>query len=234
MKRSLINNRIQQAIVKFKENSVLLPPQASWDFGKWKSNEKTANEWNLRNLGWDITDFGLGDYDKYGGILFTVLNSEIASEADQPYSKKYLIRQKNQGAPLHYHAKKIETITCIGRGTLQIQVYNQGNDGELDKEKKVKILINSFLEELTPGSIIKLKPGESIRIPNRLYHSFKALDNYVISEEVSGVNNDKNDNFWLSNVGRFPEIKEDVKPTFLLCTEMPGSGKYEMLKEKWK
>ena len=37
--------------------------------------------------------------------------------------------------------------------------------------------------------------------------------------EVSMVNDDANDNRFLEELGRFPEIEEDVVPKYLLCTD---------------
>ena len=42
--------------------------------------------------------------------------------------------------------------------------------------------------------------------------------------EVSKVNDDANDNFFLGDVGRFPEIDEDKPPLHYLCTEYPKNA----------
>ena len=45
--------------------------------------------------------------------------------------------------------------------------------------------------------------------------------NDVMIGEVSSVNDDHTDNTFLEQVGRFPEIEEDVPAEALLCTEYP-------------
>ena len=41
--------------------------------------------------------------------------------------------------------------------------------------------------------------------------------------EVSDVNDDRADNRFYEEVGRFPEIVEDQEPRYYLCTEYPPS-----------
>ena len=43
----------------------------------------------------------------------------------------------------------------------------------------------------------------------------------VLAGEVSFVNDDETDNYFLEPAGRFPEIEEDEPPRYLLCTEYP-------------
>ena len=61
-----------------------------------------------------------------------------------------------------------------------------------------------------------MDPGQSITLPNYLYHEFWAVDSKVLVGEVSKVNDDANDNRFLEPIGRFPEIEEDVSPLHLL------------------
>jgi len=57
----------------------------------------------------------------------------------------------------------------------------------------------------------------------------------VLVEEVSMVNDDAEDNCFLpeDKVGRFPDIEEDKKPRYLLCTELPGTKKFDELVETY-
>lgn len=46
-------------------------------------------------LGWDITDFGHGDYEKIGLLMFTIRNGSLESdEYSKPYAEKLLISQE--------------------------------------------------------------------------------------------------------------------------------------------
>ena len=67
------------------------------------------------------------------------------------------------------------------------------------------------------GTVIRLTPGESITIAPGQYHCFYAEPGYgkVMLTEVSKVNDDRVDNRFLEEVGRFPAIDEDEKPLHL-------------------
>jgi D-lyxose ketol-isomerase len=46
----------------------------------------------------------------------------------------------------------------------------------------------------------------------------------VLVGEVSKVNDDRTDNRFLEEVGRFPEIDEDEPAKYLLCNEYPPAA----------
>ena len=65
-----------------------------------------------------------------------------------------------------------------------------------------------------------MAPGESICLVPYLCHNFYGEEGKgtVIVGEVSSVNDDNEDNFFI-DVPRFPSIVEDEKPVYLLCTD---------------
>lgn len=76
-----------------------------------------------------------------------------------------------------------------------------------------------------PGTQIRLTPGESIYITQRLYHDFEVEPGTgdVLLGEVSQCNDDSIDNRFNPPMGRFPAIEEDEPPYRLLCTEYPAA-----------
>ena len=44
---------------------------------EWKTKGHEFDEIRDNMLGWDITDYGMGDFDKYGFSLFTIRNGNI-------------------------------------------------------------------------------------------------------------------------------------------------------------
>jgi D-lyxose ketol-isomerase len=52
-----------------------------------------------------------------------------------------------------------------------------------------------------------------------LYHQFYAVDGDAIVGEVSSVNDDATDNYFLEKLPRFPSVEEDEAPYRLLCTD---------------
>ncbi|MEN1263288.1 D-lyxose/D-mannose family sugar isomerase, partial [Pseudomonas aeruginosa] len=59
----------------------------------------------------------------------------------------------------------------------------------------------------------------SICLPPRLYHRFWAEKAFVLGWEISMVNDDQHDNYFLEPGGRFPAIEEDEPVKWLLCGE---------------
>ena len=74
MKRSAINNVIEKAIVFFKERKFPLPSFAYWSPSEWQMKGSECDEIRDLGLGWDITDFGSGDFLRTGRIIFTLRN----------------------------------------------------------------------------------------------------------------------------------------------------------------
>jgi D-lyxose ketol-isomerase len=74
MKRSEINQILSDAKAFLKEKQFSLPPWAYWTIGDWQRNKEGAREVMDYMLGWDITDFGSGDFHRRGLFLFTIRN----------------------------------------------------------------------------------------------------------------------------------------------------------------
>jgi D-lyxose ketol-isomerase len=102
-------------------------------------------------------------------------------------------------------------------------VYNSRPDESLDTDSPVTVYTDGRRYTVPAGSQIRLTPGESIFIPQRLYHDFEVEPGTgaVLLGEVSQCNDDTNDNRFLPPVGRFPTIEEDEPPYRLLCSEYP-------------
>lgn len=236
MKRSEINRLIDQAIELIGEMGTALPPQAHWGLEAWLRNRDRAGDLAKRGVGWDITDFGRGRFKKYGLILYTLSNGIIdprTGEWDQPYANKLLLIGAGQVTVMHHHYAKTEDIIVLAGGDLKLQLYNAGPADGLDRSGEVRVLINNLWEARPAGAVVSLLPGERIRLEPGHFHKFWADGGPVLAEEVSMVNDDVSDNCFLpeDNVGRFPEIEEDEPPRHLLCTELPGTGRFERLAE---
>lgn len=92
-------------------------------------------------LGWDITDFGSGDYSKIGLLMITLRNGNFNDKKYiKTYAEKLLIVKAKQITPFHFHWSKMEDIINRGGGNLIIQVYNSTEDEEMDRESPVKVM----------------------------------------------------------------------------------------------
>jgi hypothetical protein len=183
MKRSEINATVREAQAAFKRHHWALPPKPRWD----------------------ITDFGLGDFNKYG---LTMINL-----TEQPeYCEKLMYLRHAQITPQHFHKSKKEDIICRW-GTLAIQIHSP--DG-----KPVRLPVNGEMRDALPDQPILLQAGERITVTRQTEHSFWAESKYAVVGEVSTANDDLHDNFFKNpDIGRFSIIDEDEPPLVKLVSD---------------
>ena len=219
MKRSELNKIMREATEFIGTMNFKLPPFVYWTSEEWKTKGSEYDEIRDNMLGWDITDFGSGDFYKTGLLMITLRNGNFNDKKYvKTYAEKLLIAEDGQVTPFHFHWSKMEDIINRGGGNLVIKVYNSTPDGQLDKETPVRIMSDGRSYFVNPGGTVVLSPGESISIQTGMYHSFWG-DGKVLVGEVSKVNDDRVDNRFLQPTGRFPKIEEDEKPLYLLACE---------------
>lgn len=226
MKRSEVNRYLQEAIEFCIAMKFCLPPFAFWSPEEWLAKGPEYDEIRDNMLGWDLTDFGSGDYTATGLLMFTLRNGNLKkSRYVKPYAEKLLIVREEQVTPFHFHTHKMEDIINRGGGNLLIEVYNATPDDQLAKTH-VNVSMDGRSFTVSAGTVLKLTPGESISLPTRQYHRFwgEKGSGTILAGEVSKVNDDTTDNHFLEPVGRFPQIEADEKPRWLLCTEYPPAG----------
>lgn len=223
MKRSTINQILRNAVTFFEHHQFHLPPFAHWTPEQWNHKGREADEIRHSMLGWDLTDFGTDNFFRCGLTLFTLRNGNPKdSDNPKPYAEKIMIVEEDQVTPMHFHWAKMEDIINRGGGNLMIELFN-ANDRDGLADTPVRVSTDGVLRHLQPGSILRLGPGESITLPQRLYHRFwgEPGKGKVLVGEVSAVNDDTADNRFLDSLGRFPAIEEDEPPFRLLCSEYP-------------
>lgn len=224
MKRSQINAAIAKAKKRLEEFKISLPMFGYWTPEDVLENKSKMSRIKERMLGWDVTDFGTGDFDTCGAVLFTVRNGDKNDKENRaPYAEKYIILsdETEQKIPLHYHIDKTEDIINRGGGILAVVLYNKAEDGGLDRESDVTVYMDAVKHVVPAGSIIEVTPGNSITLEPFVYHTFcaKRGAGLLIVGEVSKVNDDNNDNVFYEKSERFCGIDEDEKPIHLLVNE---------------
>jgi hypothetical protein len=192
MKRSVINLAYRRALACFERHDWALPPEPRWD----------------------VTDFGLNEFDRFG---LTLVN--LATEPE--YCEKLMYARRGQKTLCHAHAHKKEDIICRW-GVLAISLWGsrptneeEGGDGD-----KVVIPVNGRRMELPAGRPYLLTAGQRVTLVPGVWHSFAPASDECIIGEVSTANDDVNDNIFLDpSVGRFPGIEEDEPPQIHLVSE---------------
>ncbi len=135
VKRSEINQLIQDADTCFQRHGWTLPPTPKWD----------------------VTDFGLGDCQCWGLVLVN-----LAEEAE--YCEKLMYAKEGMTTPAHCHAKKTEDIISR-YGVLRIQLWNGKPEASTGSEVSVKLngqpisLPSGSIIDLHSGWRVKINPG---------------------------------------------------------------------------
>lgn len=223
MKRSEINDAIRKMEEMLESNSIKLPPFCNWTPEEWQSKGHEYDEIRHNMLGWDVTDYGKGDFDRLGFSLITLRNGNIEdSRYKKSYAEKLLMINEGQYSPMHFHWYKMEDVINKGGGNVLIRVYNSTED-EKYSDTDVKVISDGREYFVPAGTQVKLTPGESITIYQKLYHDFEVEKGTgpVLLGEVSMCNDDNTDNRFYNEMGRFPQVEEDEQPYRLLCNEYP-------------
>ena len=226
MKRSFINRKIKEAIAFLNANKFYLPVWAYWTPAQWDKAGRDADEIRQRKLGWDVTDFGSGDYAKRGLLAFTIRNGEPSRSPDaKDYCEKLLLVDEEQETPVHFHWAKMEDIINRGGGVLVLQLWNGDPKTEEILQTPVTINVDGIVSTIPAGGFVKLSPGQSITLPRFNYHRFFAEKGkgMVLGGEVSRVNDDAKDNRFNPSLPRFSQIEEDEAKAFYLCNEYPAA-----------
>ena len=226
MKRSQINHAIRRMEHLAAENGFTLPPFCHWTLADWQTKGHEYDEIRDNMLGWDVTDYGLGEFEKTGFTLITLRNGNICQTGryPKPYAEKLLMLEEGQYSPMHFHWHKMEDIINRGGGSILIRVYNSTSEGTF-APTDVRVCKDGHVFYVTAGAQVRLDPGESITISPYLYHDFEVIPGTgaVLLGEVSMCNDDQNDNRFYKPIGRFPEIEEDEAIYRPLCTEYPSA-----------
>ncbi len=228
MKRSQINKALLEMEEACRRYCCYLPPFCHFTPTQWQTIGHEYDEVRDCMLGWDITDFGLGDFDNWGFSLITIRNGNrsMADRYPKVYAEKLLYLKEGQRACNHFHWYKTEDIINRGGGNVLIRVYNSLDNEEIDKVSDVTVHLDGRACTVPAGTQIRLTPGESIYIQQCMYHDFAVEEGTgaVLLGEVSQCNDDCTDNRFSPQVGRFPKIEEDELPYRLLCNEYPKAS----------
>ena len=188
MKRSEINGLLRDAEACFTAHGWALPPRPSWD----------------------VTDFGLGEWSRYGLVLVNL--------AEEPeYCEKLMYAKRGMTTPTHCHLKKKEDI--IARwGELVVRAW-PGPPDEHDGQEFL-LQVNGQSRAVRAGEELRLQAGERVTLSPGTYHEFWPASAECILGEVSTENDDAHDNVFVDpRVGRFPVVDEDEPPLVRLVGE---------------
>jgi D-lyxose ketol-isomerase len=224
MKRSEINKAIREMEGLLRALRFALPDFCQLSPQEWSGLGPEYDEIRDNMLGWDVTDYGEGEFERKGLTLITLRNGNAVNPAyTKPYAEKIMMSRPGQISPMHFHWHKMEDIINRGGGDLVFTLYNAAPDETL-ADTDVTVFQDGRHYTVKAGSSVILRPGQSLTLNPYCYHAFTAAPGGgpVLIGEVSMCNDDRNDNRFMEKLGRFPAIEEDDKPYRLLCTEYPA------------
>ena len=222
MKRSRINDIIAESDDMMRKHGFVLPPFAYWTPDEFRARKDAANNVIDARCGWDITDYGDGDFDKMGLFLFTLRNGRLVDlqrGGGMCYAEKLLISKQDQLSPMHAHVLKVEDIINRGGATLVVELYGSNADGHFDETAGGTVFCDGIERSFAAGEKLRLAPGESVTLMPGDWHAFWGDGGDVLIGEVSTVNDDETDNIFREPIGRFANIDEDVAPKHLLVSD---------------
>ena len=222
MKRSEINQQIKWAVDCCQKLGYHLPSFAYWTPEDWIKHSNNTEHLTSTMMGWDVTDYNSGEFDKTGAVLFTLRNGNIYdSSKGTPYCEKMIALKAGQKLPLHFHASKTEDIINRSGGVLCVRLYNsifRGENYYVDNITDVTVHMDGIPVTVPAGGIVEVTNGNSITLTPYIYHEFYARpeDGDLIVGEVSTINDDSKDNFFADLIV-LPPIIEDEAPLYPLC-----------------
>jgi hypothetical protein len=222
MKRSRINRIMAEADEMMRRFGFVLPPFAYWTPDEFRSRSDAGRIVAAR-MGWDITDYGQGEFDRLGLFLFTLRNGsldDLKRGGGMCYAEKLLISRQDQLAPCHTHVVKAEDIINRGGATLAVRLNGSNPDGTFSETAGGVVRCDGVARAYAGGEVLRLRPGESVTLMPGDWHAFWGEGGDVLIGEVSTVNDDLTDNVFRSpKIGRFSAVEEDEPPAHLLVSD---------------
>lgn len=222
MKRSEINDIMAAADDFIRSFGFILPPFANWSPAEFVQNTDKAQALIDARCGWDITDYGAGNFDQMGLFLFTLRNgrlNDLKRGGGMCYAEKLLISRQDQLSPMHTHVIKAEDIINRGGATMIVELYGSDDQGNFAEDKGGMVMCDGIARNYKAGEKLKFAPGESLTLMPGDWHAFWGEGGDVLIGEVSTVNDDETDNIFREPIGRFSNIEEDVAPDHLLVSD---------------
>ena len=127
MKRSEINANIQKVDEYIHSCGFYLPPFTYWKPETWMKKGTEVNEIAENKLGWDITEFGKGDFETLGLFLFPLYNGNLRGLQKlqgRLYAEKIKIVEAGQITLMHFHWNKMEDTILMKQAADDISIQS--------------------------------------------------------------------------------------------------------------
>ncbi len=194
MKRSQINQALNDAITCFKTANWALPPQPRWD----------------------VTDCGLGEFDQIGLVLLNL--------SEQPeYCEKLMYSKSNQVTPMHTHRKKKEDIICRS-GRLVVELWKLHPERTTKGDPFLLYRNGVQVEARSGEPLVLEAGERVTIVPGVYHAFWPQSREAIIGEVSMANDDFNDNFYVNPAIGRFPEIEEDETPIVRLCWEAQKNG----------
>jgi D-lyxose ketol-isomerase len=212
MLRSFVDRRIDAMMELCERCAFKLPPFALWDAVRFRVEWEASRRIAERGLGWNVVEFTPGGFAREGLSLFTLRMGDwraLSTGVGRLYSEKALMAEDGQRTPHHYHVVKTEDIVNRGGARFVVELFTVDRAGRRLAER-VRVLKDATMIEIAAGGRVTLEPGESLVLEPYVAHAFWAEGGPTLAGEVSLVNDDATDNYFLPPPPSPPPIEEDA------------------------
>ena len=223
MKRSFIDARIEAMLSLCQRHGVRLPPFALWREDDYRAEPAAAARILDGGLGWNVVEFAPGRFAEAGLCAFTLRMGDwrhLSHGRGRLYAEKALMSEDGQRTPHHYHIIKTEDIINRGGARFVVELFKVDRAGAPLKER-LRVLKDVRMLELEPGARVTLEPGESLTLEPFVAHAFWAEGGATLAGEVSLVNDDRSDNYFLPALPAPAPIVEDAPRRFITTRDLP-------------
>lgn len=232
MKRSEINDAIEYVMKACGDFKLPLPPMAYRTPEEWRNSTEAEREVVDNMLGWDVTDFGTGEFLKCGLTVYVFRNGSFhhPDVYKKPYCEKLLYVRDGQILPFHFHWYKMEDIINRGGGDLEITLW-QSDENEDFTDRDVVVKVDGVETTVPAGGKIVLHPGQSVTLSPYQYHQWQGVPGTgdVMLFEVSMTNDDHTDNRFKVAQDRIPSVEEDEPARHLMFADYENYVPYKAL-----
>ncbi|PYE85656.1 D-lyxose/D-mannose family sugar isomerase [Pseudoroseicyclus aestuarii] len=220
MRRSRINTVMAEAAEVVRSQGLHLPPWAWWSPAEFMARRDSARGVIEAGCGWEVTDYGTGDFDRSGLVLFTLRNVTPADRAQGTgYAERLLVSRQDQLSPMRSHTHGAGDIINRGGAALVVELYGSDDRGGFAKGRGGRVLRDGIACDFAPGDRIRLQPGESLTLRPGDWHAFWGEGGSVLIGTVSTAGDTAGDTLFRDEIGPFGPVEEDASPEHLLVSD---------------
>ena len=168
MKRSRVNDIIEEGDAFIRSFGYVMPPFAYWSPEELKARRPRRHHRRAARLGHHRLRAGRVRRARAVPVHRPQRRADdLTRGKGMLYAEKIMISRKDQLSPMHRHIVKAEDIINRGGGKLVLELFMSRPDGGIDEEAEVEVPTDGVVRRMPAGGLLKLEPGESVTLDAR-------------------------------------------------------------------